>query len=116
MQRSLDDLWTDRLYRQAYGNDIGFDSAKGTPTLREGVGKIENGPSSPRAKIPNGKVSPTTGPIQAIPAAYATETVLPARLVSKKPEDYDKAELTAAIKAQSTLKDYLNKVNMGQLK
>ncbi len=116
MQRSLEDLWTDRLYRQAYGNDVGFDGVRGLPMLREGVGKIEDGPSNPRAKIPDGKVSATKGPIQKIPAAYATETMTPTVLMAKKPEDYDKAQRSAAMKAQLTLKDYLNKVNTGQLK
>ncbi len=109
-------MWTDRVYRKAYGEDIGYDSEKGVPTVRVGVGKIENGPSSPRATVPTGKVSNVTGPIQSIPAAFATETILPARLRAKKQEDYSKSEVRAAMKAQSRLKDYLNKVNTGQLK
>lgn len=116
MYKSLDDMWTDRVYRRAYGEDIGYDSEKGVPSVRVGVGKIEDGPSSPRASIPNGKVSNVTGPIQSIPAAFATETVFPARLQAKKPEDYSLSEVKSAMKAQSRLKEYLNKVNTGQLK
>jgi len=116
MYKSLDDRWTDRVYRQAYGEDVGYDSEKGVPTVRVGVGKIENGPSSPRAKIPTGKVSDVSGPLQSIPAAFATETVMPARLQSKTADDYAVAEQKSALRAQSHLKDYLNKVNTGQLK
>ena len=116
MYKSLDDRWTDRVYRKAYGEDVGYDSEKGVPSVRVGVGKIENGPSSPRAKIPNGRVSDISGPIQSIPAAYATETVMPARLQSTAREDFGRAEQRSALRAQSLLKDYLNKVNTGQLK
>lgn len=116
MYKSLDDRWTDRVYRQAYGEDIGYSSEKGGPAVRVGVGKIENGPSNPRAKIPNGKVSNISTPVQSIPAAFATETVIPARLQSKTKDDYGKADLNAVMKAQVNLKSYLNKVNTGQLK
>lgn len=116
MYKSLDDRWTDRVYRQAYGEDIGYSSEKGGPAVRVGVGKIENGPSNPRAKIPNGKVSNISTPVQSIPAAFATETVMPARLQSKTKDDYGKADLNAVMKAQVNLKSYLNKVNTGQLK
>jgi hypothetical protein len=116
MYKSLEDLWTDRVYRKAYGDDIGYDSEKGVPTLREGVGKIEDGPSNPRARIPSGKVSNVTGPIQSIPTAFSTETVLPARLQAKTQEDYSKSEVRSAIKAQTRLKNYLNKIKTGQLK
>ena len=116
MYKSLDDRWTDRVYRQAYGEDIGYSSEKGGPAVRVGIGKIENGPSNPRAKIPNGKVSNISTPVQSIPAAFATETVMPARLQSKTKDDYGKADLNAVMKAQVNLKSYLNKVNTGQLK
>ena len=109
-------MWTDRVYRQAYGEDIGYDGKVGGPAVRVGVGKIENGPSSPRAKIPTGKVSSTSGPIQSIPAAFATETVMPAQLQSKTTDDYGVAEQKSALRAQLQLKNYLNKVNTGQLK
>jgi len=116
MYKSLDDRWTDRIYRQAYGEDVGYDSERGVPTVRVGVGKIENGPSSPRVSIPNAKVSLVSGPFQSIPAAFATETVMPARLQSKTTDDYGVAEQKSALRAQLHLKDYLNKVNTGQLK
>ena len=116
MYKSRDEMWTDRVYRQAYGEDIGYSSEKGGPAVRVGVGKIEDGPSNPRAKIPNGKVSNISTPVQSIPAAFATETVMPARLQSKTKDDYGKADLTSVMKAQSQLKTYLNKVNTGQLK
>ena len=116
MYKSLGDRWTDRVYRQAYGEDIGYSSEKGGPAVRVGVGKIEDGPSNPRAKIPNGKVSNISTPVQSIPAAFATETVMPARLQSKTKDDYGKADLNAVMKAQVNLKSYLNKVNTGQLK
>jgi len=116
MYKSRDEMWTDRVYRQAYGEDVGYDSEKGGPSVRVGVGKIEDGPSSPRARIPNGQVSNISTPIQSIPAAFATETVMPARLKSKTKDDYGKADLNAVMKAQSQLKSYMNKVNTGQLK
>jgi len=109
-------MWTDRVYRQAYGEDVGYDGKAGGPAVRVGVGKIETGPSNPRAKIPNGQVSNISTPIQSIPAAFATETVMPARLQSKTKDDYAKTELNAVMKAQLNLKNYLNKVNTGQLK
>ena len=116
MYKSRDEMWMDRVYRQAYGEDVGYSSEKGGPSVRVGVGKIEAGPSSPRAKIPNGQVSNISTPIQSIPAAFATETVMPARLKSKTKDDYGKADLNAVMKAQSQLKSYMNKVNTGQLK
>ena len=116
MYKSKDEMWTDRIYRQAYGEDIGYSSEKGGPAVRVGVGKIEDGPSNPRASIPTGQVSNISTPIQSIPAAFATETVMPARLQSKTKDDYAKTELNAVMKAQLNLKNYLNKVNTGQLK
>ena len=113
MYNSLDALWTDRVYRNAYGNDIGYDAAKGVPMTRSGVGAIENGPSNPRAKIPSATMSPVTGPIQVIPAAFGPETVMPARLKTETKDDYENSELRSIMKAQSRLKDYLKKINNG---
>ena len=116
MYNSLDALWTDRVYRQAYGEDVGYDPAKGVPMTRAGVGSIESGPSSPKAKIPNATMSPVTGPIQEIPGAFGPETVMPARLQAKTADKYGNSEKRSIMKAQSRLKDYLKKVNSGQLK
>ncbi len=116
MYKSLNDLWTDRVYRRAYGDDVGYSSEKGVPMSRPGVGTIETGPSNPRATIPTGQVSPTSGPIQEIPAAFGPETVMPASLQAKKAEDYSSSEVKAAARAQSRLKSYLQKVNSGTLK
>ena len=116
MYNSLDALWTDRVYRRAYGDDVGYDPAKGVPMTRSGVGSIESGPSSPRAKIPNATMSPVTGPIQTIPGAFGPETVMPARLQTKTKDDYGKSEIGSIMKAQLRLKDYLKKVNSGKLK
>ena len=116
MYKSRDEMWTDRVYRQAYGEDIGYSSENGGPAVRVGVGKIETGPSNPRATIPTGQISDISVPIQSIPAAFATETVMPARLQSKTVDDYSTAEQKSALRAQAQLKNYLNKVNTGQLK
>jgi hypothetical protein len=116
MYKSRDEMWTDRVYRQAYGEDVGYDSKVGGPAVRVGVGKIETGPSNPRATIPTGQISDISAPIQSIPAAFATETVMPARLQSKTVDDYSTAEQKSALRAQAQLKNYLNKVNTGQLK
>ena len=116
MYNSLDALWTDRVYRQAYGEDVGYDPAKGVPMTRAGVGSIESGPSSPKAKIPNATMSPVTGPIQEIPGAFGPETVMPARLQAKTADKYGNSEKRSIMKAQSRLKDYLKKVNSGKLK
>ena len=67
MYNSLDALWTDRVYRRAYGDDVGYNSAKGVPMTRSGVGAIESGPSSPRATIPSATMSPVTLPMAASP-------------------------------------------------
>jgi hypothetical protein len=116
MYNSLDALWTDRVYRQAYGEDVGYDPAKGVPMTRAGVGSIESGPSNPKAKIPNATMSPVTGPIQEIPGAFGPETVMPARLQAKTADKYGNSEKRSIMKAQSRLKDYLKKVNSGKLK
>ena len=116
MYNSLDALWTDRVYRQAYGEDVGYDPAKGVPMTRAGVGSIESGPSNPKAKIPNATMSPVTGPIQEIPGAFGPETVMPARLQAKTADTYGNSEKRSIMKAQSRLKDYLKKVNSGKLK
>ena len=116
MYNSLDALWADRVYRRAYGDDVGYNSAKGVPMTRSGVGAIENGPSSPRATIPSTTISPVTGPIQEIPGAFGPETVMPARLQAKPADKYGSAEKKSIMKAQSRLKDYIKKVNSGQLK
>ena len=116
MYNSLDALWTDRVYRRAYGEDVGYDPAKGVPMTRAGVGSIESGPSSPKATIPSATMSPVTGPIQEIPGAFGPETVMPARLQAKAADKYGNSEKRSIMKAQSRLKDYLKKVNSGQLK
>ena len=116
MYKSLNDLWTDRVYRNAYGDDVGYDSEKGTTMVRAGVGTIEDGPSSPRAKIPTGQVSNIGTPVAENPAAYGPETVMPARLKTKPSNSYSTSEQRSAMKAQSRLKDYLSKVNTGTLK
>ena len=116
MYNSLDALWTDRVYRRAYGEDVGYDPAKGVPMTRAGVGSIESGPSSPKAKIPNATMSPVTGPIQEIPGAFGPETVMPARLQAKPADKYSNSEKRSIMKAQSRLKEYLKKVNSGKLK
>ena len=116
MYKSLNDLWTDRVYRRAYGDDVGYSSEQGVPMSRPGVGTIETGPSNPRATIPNATMSAVTGPIQEIPAAFGPETVMPASLQDKKAENYSSREVKAAATAQSRLKNYLQKVNSGTLK
>ena len=83
MYNSLDALWTDRVYRLAYGDDVGYNPSKGVPMVRAGVGNIESGPSKPKATIPSATMSAVTGPIQEIPAAFGPETVMPARLKGK---------------------------------
>ena len=116
MYNSLDALWTDRLYRRAYGDDIGYSSEKGVPMKRIGVGTIEDGPSSPRASKPSATMSPVTGPIQEIPGAFGPETILPAKLQAKSADKYGNTEKKSMMKAQSRLRDYIKKVNSGQLK
>jgi hypothetical protein len=113
MYNSLNALWTDRVYRRAYGDDVGYNSAKSAPMTRSGVGAIENGPSIPRADTPSATMSPVTGPIQEIPAAYGPETVLPTRLQAKPADKYGNAERKSMMLAQSRLKDYMSKMSSG---
>jgi len=114
MLKSVDDLWSDRVFRMAYGDDIGYDSSTSGASARYGVGNIEKGPSIPRAKVPDGQISMISTPVQSIPAAFATESVLPSHVATKKPESYAKAEVSAAKKAQARLKSYINKVKTGR--
>ena len=113
MLKSLDDLWTDRVFRMTYGDDIGYNSETGSASARYGVGTIENGPSIPRVSVPDGQISAISTPVQSIPAAFASETVLPKHLLAKKPETYSKSEVQSAANAQARLKSYIKSLRKG---
>ena len=116
MLRTKEDFWTDKVFGAAYGNDVAYDGEKGIPIVRAGVGKLETGPTGPRAYIPSANAAPVAAPIQRIPTAYAISTVVPVEITPKTADQYAKTDVKAAQLAQLRLESYLSKVRSGQLK
>ena len=69
------DVYADQIIANAYGLDSAYDAKAGGVAARKGVGKIEDGPTIPRAKNPTvGKVT-AANPQADIPTAQFASTI-----------------------------------------
>ena len=108
-QSAADDL----LFRKYYGKDKVYDSAEGTLGYRRGVGKIEDGPSIPRAKNPSGKVGNLAHKKVAIPSALAATSVQPAQFDFGPKAELTGSQMTRVQKAKSKVMAYAAKMKTG---
>ena len=110
VHKTNEDYMSDMVFSGAYGKQYMY-----TPegmVARPGVARNPE-PSSPRAKIPDGKVQ-MMGEVKAdIPTAYAISTVTKADLGYDTKPLPQSVQDSAAI-AQSRLKAYINKVKTGR--
>ena len=69
------DIYTDQIFADAYGLDSTYDAKNDGVVSRKGVGKIEDGPSIPRAKNPTVGSTIADNPQADIPTAQFASTV-----------------------------------------
>ena len=69
------DVYTDQIFADAYGLDSTYDAKAGGVVDRKGVGKIEDGPTIPRATNPTVGSVTADNPQAEIPAAQFASTV-----------------------------------------
>ena len=108
-QASADDL----LFRTYYGEDKVYDSSEGTLGYRKNVGKIEDGPSIPRAKNPSGKVGNLAHKTVKIPAALASTSVKPAQFDFSEGSELTGSQISRIQKAKSKVAAYSSKLKTG---
>lgn len=110
VHKTNEDYLSDMVFSRAYGKEVMYTSEG--MMARPGVASNPQ-PSSPKARIPDGKVS-MIGEVKAsIPTAYAVPSVAKADL------GYDTKPLTTSVQdaagvAQSRLAAYINKVKRGR--
>ena len=75
VHRTQDDVYTDMVFRKAYGMDVQYDGAAGGLVARKGVGTIEDGPTIPKAKNPKIREVKAAIPQADIPTAIAASSV-----------------------------------------
>ena len=73
--KTQSDIYTDKIYSSAYGIDSTYDKKSGGIKQRKGVGKIEDGPTIPRAKSPTVAKVKAGNPTAEIPTAQFASTV-----------------------------------------
>lgn len=77
MIRTKKELLLSELVRDGYGPQYTWDSTSNTLALRKGVGRIEDGPTIPKVRIPTGEVTNEVHKKVDTPAAIALTSVKP---------------------------------------
>ena len=108
MLRSKEDMVMDKIFRNAYGNDYTWDSANQQLAKRKGVGKIEDGPSKPKANADTGQIGNAAHQKVQAPTAQAAVSVAPANMGNETMGTTTLAEANAQTRALSRARAYIN--------
>ena len=103
------DIYTDKIFASAYGLDSTYDKKSGGVTQRKGVGKIEDGPTIPRAKNPTVGAVTAGNPQAVIPAAQQAQTVKSVNVNPYTGNTATDGQLQQMQRAKSKVSSYLAK-------